>query len=87
MNREWARELWPIVRAFGEGKEVQLKRTDGWVALKDPLWNLHPTNYRINQAREFDVRVMGDGKIPSEADERAGYTGKIIKVREVLEGE
>ena len=82
MNREQAKELLPIIQAFADGKEVQLKKTDGWVALKDPLWNLSPTNYRINQAREFWVN-------PNKMSvwSTGGTSNDCILVREVLEGE
>ena len=92
MNREQAKELLPIIQAFADGKEVQLKKTDGWVALKDPLWNLKPTNYRINQAREWTLEDKGEvgGVLLAYPLDDGKHTYKQddgIKVREVLEGE
>ena len=34
MNRERAKELLPIIQAYAEGKDVQIKLDNGWMTLR-----------------------------------------------------
>ena len=90
MNRERAKELLPVIQAFADGEEIQLKGAYGWVTLKDPLWNFKPTKYRIKpKLREFTLEMNTDGTVRNilEAGEAPWFDGTIhIKVREVEEG-
>lgn len=67
MNRNQARELWPIIKAHAEGKTIQVKlKTDGnascekWVDDKDPDFDIYeryrvksePTYRPFNSAKE-----------------------------------
>lgn len=67
MNRNQARELWPIIKAYAEGKTIQVKlKTDGnvscekWVDDKDPDFDIYecyrikpePTYRPFNSAKE-----------------------------------
>ena len=48
MTQEDAKELWPIVKAYSEGKTIEYLTTgDEWVELKDPGFNYNANMYRI----------------------------------------
>ena len=48
MTREEAKELWPIIKAFGEGKIIQSQKdTNVWVDMIDPMFSMSPSDYRI----------------------------------------
>ena len=48
MTQEEAKELWPIVKAYSEGKTIEYLTTgDEWVELKDPGFNYNTNMYRI----------------------------------------
>ena len=48
MTREEAKELWPIIKAFGEGKIIQSQKdTNVWVDMIDPMFSMSPSEYRI----------------------------------------
>ena len=94
MNRERARELLPIIRAYAEGKDVQLgsgKNEDGsvlWLDIPDPCWDGHG-KYRIKpEPRVFWVHPdnIETILIPDKEARHEGYDEPpFIKVREVLE--
>jgi hypothetical protein len=47
MNREQAATLWPIIKAYGEGKAIEIY-TNGWNDLAEPVnWNCVAAGYRI----------------------------------------
>ncbi len=89
MNREDAKKLWPIIKAFGDGEDVE------WLANGRKEWmpksetsgfTQKPSRYRIKpqEPREFKIMVMGNGKIRDLNDMIGGFLGEVIKVREVL---
>jgi hypothetical protein len=49
MTREQAFKLWPIVKAFGEGKEVQCRvnEDEHWFTSEQYDFGANPDNYRI----------------------------------------
>lgn len=48
MTPQQAKELLPIITAFAEEKQIQLKCLDGkWHTLEDPEFNAEPYLYRI----------------------------------------
>ena len=48
MTQEEAKELWPIVKAYSEGKTIEYLTTkDKWVELEDPEFNYNASLYRI----------------------------------------
>jgi hypothetical protein len=54
MNKEQAKELWPIIKAYAEGKEVQVKNKDGgsYMYIDSPSFNPE-YNYRIKPKDEY----------------------------------
>lgn len=59
MNRNQARELWPIIKAHAEGKTIQVKlKTDGntscekWVDDKDPDFDIYE-RYRVKPEHKY----------------------------------
>ena len=94
MNRERARELLPIIRAYAEGKDVQLgsgKNEDGsvlWLDIPDPCWDGHG-EYRIKpEPREFKLVIGKETGEIFKFDKDLPLTGyEIIKVREILDDE
>ena len=54
MTREEAKELLPIIKAFAEGKAVQIKdKTGKWNDLYEPYWNYSPDKYRIKPEPKY----------------------------------
>lgn len=54
MTREEAKELLPIIKAFAEGKIVQIKdKTGKWNDLYEPCWNYSPDKYRIKPEPKY----------------------------------
>ena len=54
MTREKAKELLPIIKAFAEGKIVQIKdKTGNWNDLYEPCWNYSPDKYRIKPEPKY----------------------------------
>lgn len=48
MNRDEAKQLWPIIQAYAEGKTIQWFNDVGeWKSLKEAAFNLPPNRYRI----------------------------------------
>ena len=48
MVREQASEFLPIIKAFAEGKTIQVKITDDeWIDIENPLFSGSPDEYRI----------------------------------------
>jgi len=85
MNRTTAKQLWPIIKAYGDGKDVEFKFAGGykWLSLDDPHWN-DENEYRIKpEPREFRLYLQPRTghvtltPLPGEIE--------VIKVREVLE--
>ena len=97
MNRERARELLPIIKAFAEGKTIQFKNDNHqW---RDPFGNdlrfdASPEKYRIKpEPREFWIVAYSEDDIDyrafwtkGRADEVAhGTDGVVVHAREVIE--
>ena len=54
MTREEAKQLLPIIKAFAEGKTVQIKdKTGKWNDLYEPCWNYSPDKYRIKPEPKY----------------------------------
>lgn len=48
MTREEAKRLWPIIRAYSEGKTIEyLIGEDKWVELGDPVFSYDASLYRV----------------------------------------
>lgn len=55
MNRKEAVELLPIIKAYAEGKEIEIfdKTTKMWKTAMLPHFDCDPKNYRIKPEREY----------------------------------
>lgn len=54
MNRNQAKELLPIIKAFSEGKVIQVKQTTGnWMSYCDIAFNSDPKCYRIKPEPKY----------------------------------
>lgn len=90
MNRDQAAELLPIIQAFAEGKDLQIKVIGGWRTIigdLDSMTSLEEEEWRIKpEPREWTILIS------DETGEPIGLTGaetgvmySHIKVREVIE--
>lgn len=95
MNRERARELAPIVKAFGEGEDIQRgSGFHGWFNESDPNFEIEADLFRIKpKPREFVILEHSDGHLSVSVYSSDGtymYNTNesppptAIKVREVL---
>ena len=91
MTREQAKELLPIITAFAEGKEIQVRSGGGaWVLAPDPNFSANHVEWRVKpEPREFELAVKrGDPEmVYSRGLEslRGDAKWEIIRVREVIE--
>ena len=54
MKQEEAKELWPIVKAYSEGKTIEyLTARDEWIELKDPGFSYNANRYRIKSEPKY----------------------------------
>lgn len=54
MDRNQAKELLPIIKAFSEGKVIQVKQTTGnWMSYCDIAFNSDPKCYRIKPEPKY----------------------------------
>lgn len=54
MNREQAKELLPIIKAFAEGKTIQVQEGIDWCYLRNNAdFNLNPSIYRIKPSSKY----------------------------------
>ena len=54
MTREQAKELLPIIKAFAEGKVIEIFDDEiGWVEKENPKFNLSPEFYRIKSQPKY----------------------------------
>jgi hypothetical protein len=92
MTRQEAKELLPIIKAFAEGKTIQIKQhpQERWEDATAISFMLHCSCYRIRpEPREFIIQVYSNQKDPLTLHlisplPPGDYT-KPIKVREVIE--
>ena len=95
MTREQAKTLWPIIQAFGEGKEIQYRNAGRrWHNISHNTGFLEPYEWRIKpEPREFWLELHPESDLScvqavkcSQGNKPDDCLGKeIIKVREVLE--
>jgi hypothetical protein len=63
MTREQAEQMWPIIKAFGEGKTVQYNSPcGGWENIQEPQFFEAPVSYRINP--EYHLRPWKPEEVP-----------------------
>ena len=53
MNRQKAKQLLPIIKAFSEGAEVETKTSTGWVSTNDMSFVGSPQGYRIKPTPKY----------------------------------
>ncbi len=54
MNREQAKEMLPIIKAFAEGKTVQFKNSfEDWIDCDNIMFNWPPKDYRIKPEPKY----------------------------------
>lgn len=54
MTREEARQLLPIIKAFSEGKVIQIKQTSGeWIRFSNISFDCNPKFYRIKPEPKY----------------------------------
>lgn len=54
MNRNQAKELLPIIKAFSEGKVIQIKQTSGeWIRFSNISFDGNPKFYRIKPEPKY----------------------------------
>ena len=53
MNRNQAKELLPVIKAFSEGKCIQTKTGSGWVNMENMSFSGKPKAYRIKPESKY----------------------------------
>ena len=47
MDRNQAKELLPVIKAFSEGKDIETKTGSGWISIENMSFAGNPDSYRI----------------------------------------
>lgn len=53
MNRNQAKELLPVIKAFSEGKVIETKTGSGWISIENMSFAGKPDNYRIKPEPKY----------------------------------
>lgn len=53
MDRNQAKELLPIIKAFSEGKCVETKTGSGWISIENMSFAGNPDSYRIQPESKY----------------------------------
>lgn len=53
MDRNQAKELLPIIKAFSEGKDIETKTGSGWISIENMSFAGNPDSYRIKLGPKF----------------------------------
>ena len=53
ITREDAKKLLPIIKAYSEGKEIQLFNGKEWINMERPFFNSDPNCYRIKPEQKY----------------------------------
>lgn len=53
MDRNQAKELLPIIKAFSEGKGVETKTGSGWISIENMSFAENPDSYRIKPEPKY----------------------------------
>jgi len=95
MNRETARYLAPLMKAYGDGKEIEVMFNGEWEGCKDPMF-VHHAKYRI-KPKPIECYLEMDGRYPigiwdelptaESFCQSPSVQRKFIKVREVMDGD
>ena len=53
MDRNQAKELLPVIKAFSEGKVIETKTGSGWISIENMSFAGNPDSYRIKLEPKF----------------------------------
>ena len=53
MDRNQAKELLPIIKAFSEGKSIETKTGSGWISIENMSFAGNPDSYRIKPESKY----------------------------------
>ena len=53
MDRNQAKELLPIIKAFSEGKVIETKTGSGWISIENMSFAGNPDSYRIKPEPKY----------------------------------
>ena len=53
MDRNQAKELLPVIKAFSEGKDIETKTGSGWISIENMSFEGNPDSYRIKLEPKF----------------------------------
>ena len=53
MDRNQAKELLPVIKAFSEGKVIETKTGSGWISIENMSFAGNPDSYRIKPEPKF----------------------------------
>lgn len=53
MDRNQAKELLPVIKAFSEGKDIETKTGSGWISIENMSFAGNPDSYRIKLEPKF----------------------------------
>ena len=53
MDRNQAKELLPIIKAFSEGKDIETKTGSGWISIENMSFAGNPDSYRIKPESKY----------------------------------
>ena len=53
MNRQQAKEFFPIIKAFAEGKEIECREEDKWYKVLEICNEMNPQDYRIKPEPKY----------------------------------
>lgn len=53
MTREEAKELMPVIQAFADGKDVEIKTGSGWMIVENMSFAGEPDSYRIKPEPKY----------------------------------
>lgn len=53
MDRNQAKELLPVIKAFSEGKAIETKTGSGWISIENMSFAGNPDSYRIKLEPKF----------------------------------
>jgi hypothetical protein len=94
MDRESAKKLWPIIKAFGEGEAIQIDAAGTWIPVGDcPSFECGAGKYRIKpKPRKVTIAyvpgstwvwISWDNTRPSTFDVPAGVSIRDVKFIDV----
>lgn len=53
MTREEAKKLMPVIQAFADGKDVEIKTGSDWMSIENMSFAGNPNSYRIKPEQKY----------------------------------